>query len=524
MAVQPRFASRIAARAAILVYDAGRAMSDLFLDMKSVSKRYTGVQALDGVDFDIRTGEIHCLAGENGSGKSTLIKIISGVVQPERGSEIVIGGQPISHQSSIAAMRLGVEVIYQDLSLFPNMTVAQNIALNEVIETKRPLVARRREREIAGAAMARVGVAIPTDELVGDLSMADQQLVAICRALTSDVKLLIMDEPTTALTRREVQGLFRVVKELKSQDIASLFVSHKLGEIFEIAERVSVLRDGKKVGTYPAGELDDAKLSYLMTGQTVEYTPYTFHRSERGPLLEVRNLSKRNNYADVSFSLHPGEILGITGLLGSGRTELALSLFGMNRPDSGQVLLAGKPLRLRSAGGSVRAGIAYVPENRLVQGLVMPQSVGRNIVVTTVRRLLDRLRLIDRQKFQDTVEEWIKWLNIRVPSPESPVRTLSGGNQQRVVLAKWMATVPRVLILDGPTVGIDVAAKSAIHSFIQDLAETGVGVIIISDEVQEVHGNCNRILLMHRGRIRAEYDVTQTTAAEIQEAVEQVAV
>ncbi len=499
-------------------------MSDLFLDMHSVSKRYTGVQALDSVDFDIRTGEVHCLAGENGSGKSTLIKIISGVVQPEAGAEIVIGGQTMSHQSSIESMRLGVEVIYQDLSLFPNMTVGQNIALNEIIETKRPLVAGRREKEIARAAIERVGVNIPLDELVADLSMGDQQLVAICRALTSDVRLLIMDEPTTALTRKEVQGLFRVVRELKAQSIASLFVSHKLGEIFEIAERVTVLRDGKKVGTYPAGELDDSKLSFLMTGQTVEYSSFEFKKSEGGPLLEVRNLSKKNNFADVSFSLCPGEILGITGLLGSGRTELALALFGMNKPDKGEVLLNGKRLTLTSAGSAVRAGIGYVPENRLVQGLVMPQSVGRNIVVTTIRRLLGKIGLIDPTKFNDSVEEWIKWLNIRVASPDAPVRTLSGGNQQRVVLAKWLATIPKVLILDGPTVGIDVAAKSAIHSFIQDLAGTGVGVIIISDEVPEVHGNCNRVLLMHRGRVRAEYDVMKTTAAEIQEAVDQVAV
>jgi simple sugar transport system ATP-binding protein len=499
-------------------------MSDVFLSMRNVSKRYTGVQALDGVDFDVRTGEVHCLAGENGSGKSTLIKIISGVVQPEPGTEITIGGQLISHQSSIESMRLGVEVIYQDLSLFPNMTVAENIALNEIIETKSRLVVRRQEREIARAAMERVGVDVPVDELVGDLSMGDQQLVAICRALTSDVRLLIMDEPTTALTRREVQGLFRVVEELKQQHIASLFVSHKLGEIFEIAERVSVLRDGRKVGTYPAGELDDAKLSFLMTGQKVEYSPYEFQSTEAAPLLEVRNLTKRDNYADVSFSLYPGEILGITGLLGSGRTELALTLFGMNRPDSGTVLLDGKRLRLRSPGGSVRAGIGYVPENRLVQGLVMSQSVGRNVVLTTIRRLLGKLGLIDRELYGQSVTEWISSLNIKVPTPEAPVQTLSGGNQQRVVLARWMATDPKVLILDGPTVGIDVAAKRAIHSVIQDLARSGVGVIVISDEVPEVHGNCNRVLLMHRGRIRAEYDVTQATPADIQNAIEEIAV
>lgn len=497
-----------------------KTMADLFLSMHNVSKRYTGVQALDAVDFDIRQGEIHCLAGENGSGKSTLIKIVSGVVQPEPGAEISIGGTTVTHQSSIESMRLGVEVIYQDLSLFPNMTVAENIALNEVIEEKSRFVVRQKEKQIAKDAMERVGVDLPLAELVGDLSMGDQQLVAICRALTSDVRLLIMDEPTTALTQNEVQGLFRVVRDLQSQGIASLFVSHKLGEIFEIAERVTVLRDGKKVGTYACSELDDDKLSVLMTGQTIDYTPYVFESESHEPLLEVQNLSRKNNFADISFSLAAGEVLGITGLLGSGRTELALALFGMNKPDSGQALLNGCPLKMRSPSGSVRAGIAYVPENRLVQGLIMPQSVGRNILITTIRKMHARLGFIDREKFNHGVDEWVNRLAIKVPSPESPVQTLSGGNQQRVVLAKWMATNPRVLILDGPTVGIDVAAKSAIHAIIRDLAEKGVGVIIISDEVAEVYGNCNRVLVMSRGRIKAEFTVAKTSAQEIQDAVQ----
>ncbi len=491
--------------------------------MRSISKRYTGVQALDCVDFDLQVGEIHCLAGENGSGKSTLIKIISGVEQPEEGSVIKINDQLINRQSSIESMHLGVEVIYQDLSLFPNMSVAENIALNEVLETGNRLVVRRQETEISRGAMKRVGVNLPLDTLVGDLSMGDQQLVAICRALTSDIRLLVMDEPTTALTKKEVNGLFEVVKELKSQGIASLFVSHKLCEVFEIAERVTVLRDGKKVGTYMAKELDESKLSFLMTGQELEYKPYVYKQPENGALLEVRNISRKNNFADISFDLYPGEIIGITGLLGSGRTELAMTLFGMNPPDSGEVLLNGELLKLRTACDSVQAGIAYVPENRLVQGLVMPQSVARNIIITTIRRLTDKFRMINRKRYQDNIDKWVKRLRIKVPDTNSPVRTLSGGNQQRVVLAKWMATDPKVLILDGPTVGIDVAAKSAIHSFIRELASTGVGVIIISDEVPEVHGNCNRVFLMHRGRLREQYDVIATTPAEIEQAIQRIA-
>ncbi len=494
-----------------------------YLELRNISKRYTGVQALDGVNFDISAGEVHCLAGENGSGKSTLIKIISGVEKPEIGSEIRINGSLISHQSSIEAMRLGIEVIYQDLSLFPNMTAAENIALNELTGTGRRLVTKKQEREISRAAMARVGVSIPLDIPVGDLSMGDQQLVAICRALTSDIRLLIMDEPTTALTSKEVKGLFGVVKELKEQGIASMFVSHKLCEMFQISERVSVLRDGKMVGTYASRDLDEPKLSFLMTGQRLEYQPFDFDSSNKQPLLEVKGLSRKNHFADVSFNLYPGEILGLTGLLGSGRTELALALFGMNRPDSGEVLLDGKHLKLRSASSTAASGIAYVPENRLLQGLVMPQSVARNILITTIRRLTGKYGAILLEKSQQTVDQWVKKLKIKVSDSNLPVRTLSGGNQQRVVLAKWMATDPKVLILDGPTVGIDVAAKSAIHSFLRELAGTGVGIIVISDEVPEVHGNCNRVLLMHRGRIRGEIKSDNTTAAELQTTIERIA-
>jgi len=499
-------------------------MSDVnFLQMRNVSKRYTGVQALDGVDFDIRAGEVHCLAGENGSGKSTLIKIISGVEQPDDGAEIRVDGELVERQSSIESMRQGIEVIYQDLSLFPNMSVAQNIALNEIVETRSRLARRRREHAIARQAMERVGVDLPLNDVVGDLSMGDQQLVAICRALTSDVRLLIMDEPTTALTRKEVQGLFQVVRDLKAQGIASMFVSHKLGEVFEIAERVTVLRDGRTVGTYPAEELDDGKLSFLMTGQNIVYEPYYCEDEDENPILEVNGLCRRNHFADVSFKLFPGEILGITGLLGSGRTELALSLFGMNPPDSGEVRLDGRKLKLRSAKSAVAAGIAYVPENRLVQGLVMPQSVGRNTVITTIRRLTGPRGAIDEEAVRSTVDRWIDRLGIKVADPDAPVRTLSGGNQQRVVLAKWMAANPRVLILDGPTVGIDVAAKVAIHGFLRELAATGVGIIVISDEVAEVHGNCNRVLVMHRGRLRQEFCAPGITAEQIQESIEGIA-
>lgn len=496
-------------------------MSDVFLSMRNVSKRYVGVQALDRVDFEIRKGEIHCLVGENGSGKSTLIKIISGAVSPDDGAEIVINGHPVHDYQAIDAIHQGIEVIYQDLSLFPNLTVAENIALGRVIATGKRFVDWKEIHTIAQQAMARIGVRLPLGEVVGALSMADQQLVAICRALTHDVRLLIMDEPTASLTKKEVDALFAVVKDMQAKGIATLFVSHKLSEVFQIAERVTVLRDGRHVGTYLSHELDDEKLTLLMSGKKLDQSPYRPTIRSEQPLLEARGLSKAGNFRDISFTLYPGEILGITGLLGSGRTELALTLFGINPPDSGEILIEGQPVQIRSVQDAIRLGIGYVPENRLLQGLVMPQSVGRNIVLPVLPRLLNRAHLLDGRQMEQTIVRWIDELAIKVSTPDAPVQTLSGGNQQRVVLAKWLATQPKILILDGPTIGIDVAAKSAVHAIIRELASRGIGILMISDEVPEVYYNCNRVIIMHKGRFIAEVDTAQTDLETLQAQVYQ---
>jgi simple sugar transport system ATP-binding protein len=494
-------------------------MADEFLAMKNISKRFAGVQALNAVDFSISKGEIHCLVGENGSGKSTLIKIISGVEQPDDGSQISIEGEHIESFQSIDTIRKGIEVIYQDLSLFPNVTVAENIAISQIIEQGSRLFNWKEARRISEEAMQRIGVRLPLDENVGSLSVADQQLVAICRALTSDVRLLILDEPTSSLTRKEVDSLFSVITDLKKKGIATLFVSHKLNEVFQIAERVTVLRDGQRIGTFNREELDNEELTLLMTGKKIEYAPYTGKAQQEDVLLEVRNLSKERNFKDISFRLHPGEILGITGLLGSGRTELALSLFGMNKPDSGEIYVKGKRASIDSVQDAINLGIGYLPENRLAQGLVMEQSIGKNIVVTIIDRLRRAFNLIDKQRVYESQKKGVSDLNIRIPSIESPVSTLSGGNQQRVVLAKWIATAPRILILDGPTIGIDVAAKRSIHDIIRGLAQRGIGIIIISDEVPEVVPNCNRILLMRKGRIVGEFESSHTSEDELQQLV-----
>jgi len=491
-------------------------MAEPFLSLRKVSKHYAGVTALDKVDFDIQKGEIHCLAGENGSGKSTIIKIISETVKADPGSVIEIKGHPVHGSNAIDAINRGIQVIYQDPSLFPNLTVAENIALGGFVAIHRKLINWKELRQVAEKAMARIDVHLPLDEIVREISIADQQLVAICRALTRDVELLIMDEPTASLTKKEVDSLLAVVTDMKSKGIATMFVSHKLNEILQIADRVSVIRDGRMVGTYPSSELDDEKLTILMTGKKVEYQHFVAAKNGNDPILECRRLSRRGEYKDIDFKLFPGEILGITGLLGSGRTELALSLFGVSQPDTGEIYFNGKPVKIQSIQDAMRLGIAYVPEDRLAQGLINVQPVGKNIIVTTLDNLVNRFKLLDRTKVISSIQRWVKDLAIRIPSVESPVQTLSGGNQQRVVLAKWIATQPRVLILDGPTIGIDVAAKFDIHEIIRELAGRGIAIILISEEIPEVYNNCNRVLVMHKGCILREFDTRETAQEEIQ--------
>jgi len=500
-------------------------MENLFLSMQGINKRYAGVQALENVDFAVRQGEILCLAGTNGSGKSTLVKIISGVVQPEPGGEIVINGNRVHHLSSMESIRNGIEVIYQDLSLFPNLTVQENISISETVSSKKQLISWKKSRETAEKAMERIGIHLDPDAVVSGLSMADQQLVAISRALTGNLKLLIMDEPTTALTKKEIDALLAVVIDMKAKGIATLFISHKLNEVMEVAERVTVLRDGKSIGCFSSSELDDKKIEYHMTGTTTTYSPYhAVPDTGQVPLLQTRELSKKDNFSGINLTVHPGEIVGITGLLGSGRTELALSLFGLNPPDSGEILLSGKPTVIDSVKQAMHHGIAYVPENRLVEGLILDQSIGKNIVITVLDRLLTGLRFIDNDKVNSRITQSVKELSIKIPGPEAAVKTLSGGNQQRVVLAKWIASNPGLCILDNPTVGIDIAAKSSIHAVIKQLALNGMGIIIISDEIPEVLYNCNRVLIMNRGRIIREFVSLDTTEEEIQAFIEATAV
>jgi simple sugar transport system ATP-binding protein len=491
-------------------------MAEEFLQVKNISKSFAGVKALEDVSFTINRGEIHCLVGENGSGKSTLIKIIAGVYEPDEG-EIIIQQKSYKRFHPIDSIREGIQIIYQDFSLFPNLTVAENIALNYQLSRNRRLVNWREVQQIARDALAKINVSMDLNARVEQMSVADKQLIAISRALLHNAQLIIMDEPTTALTRREVNSLFKVIKNLQTAGISILFVSHKLNEVLEISDRTMILRNGKKVIDADASEFDKAKLVYHMTGRQIQENYAASIPVEPGqvPLLEVENLASHGNFADITFNLYAGEVLGITGLLGSGRTELALALFGMVPADSGAVRLNGKLIRIGSVQDALDHGVGYVPEDRLTEGLFLERSIGQNIIARTIDHLLRRSRLIDSGRMDGQINTWISDLSIKTSSPALPVKSLSGGNQQRVVLAKWLASSPRILILNGPTVGVDIGSKSELHEIINRLASQGIGVLVMSDDIPELLQICNRILLMRKGRIVQEFSAGGVTENEL---------
>lgn len=497
---------------------------EYILRATDIIKSFAGVKALQGVNLEIKKGEIHCLAGENGCGKSTLIKIISGVYSLDSGKVEFNGVDQTHHLSPINAITNGIQVIYQDFSIFPNLSVMENLAYNSELMQKRKFVNWKRFRKIAEEAVSKINFNVDLDEKVGVLPVADKQLVAISRALINNAKLIIMDEPTTALTKREVEALFKIIKDLQAQGIAILFVSHKLDEVFEISERFTILRNGQNVQNGDTAELNSDKFSYYMTGRHFENEHFVAEIKDEKPVLEVKNLSCDGDYEDVSFDLRKGEILGITGLLGSGRTELALSLFGLKKPTSGKILMNGEEVKLDSVKEAMENNIGYVPEDRLTEGLFLDQSIGRNIVISELKNYASKLGMIDPEKRDNEIKKWISELKIKVADPALAASTLSGGNQQRIVLAKWLATHPDVLILNGPTVGVDIGSKHDMHAILHELAKGGLAIIIISDDLPEVITNCSRVLIMRGGRITGEVDPHQTTEAELAQQVTDVAV
>ena len=429
--------------------------------------------------------------------------------------------KPIRILSPSASQRFGVQIIYQDLSLFPNLTVAENIAFRHHVEAPIRLANPQMMRKQAQAVMDRLKVSLPLDELVGRLPIATRQLVAICRALAAEARLVVMDEPTASLSHQEVEGLLAVVHELKRQNIASLFVSHRLDEVMDIAERVTVMRDGRNFGTYPVSDLDRRRLGELITGHVFENIIKAPFVSKAAPALEVRGLTCTGQYADIDFELRPGEILGLTGRMGSGRTELALSLFGMNPPDAGEIRVNGKPVQFHNNRDAIRQGIAYVSEDRLSLGLVMPQTIADNTVISVLNKLTGRLGLIDGARRAQTIEHWIfKELRVKTKTAERPVQQLSGGNQQRVVLSKWLATDPKVSRswIRPPWASTSAPKPEFFRLSICSRAR-GLAILLISDEADEILHQSHRILVMSSGKIVGAYEPNRITEQELREAI-----
>lgn len=487
------------------------------LAVRNISKRFGGALALDGVTLELFPGEVHCLAGENGCGKSTLIKIISGAERPDSG-EVVVDGTPHRRIDPTAAITDGIQVIYQDFSLFPNLTVAENIVLTRAVAER-----HRRYRAAAGRPRAQtivddLRIDLDLDRDVGDLPVADKQLTAICRALVNDARVIIMDEPTTALTHTEVARLFAIVERLRDRGVAVAFVSHKLDEVLAVSQRLTVLRSGRVVASGPVSEFDHRSIVEHMTGRELDESRVVSTLPTTGPArLEVEGLTLPGAYHDISFSVRRGEILGVTGLLGSGRTEIAESIFGVRPAASGRIAVDGEPVTIRRIRDAVAAGIGYVPEDRLSQGLFLNKSIADNIVAGSLDSHRTRWLTLDRPRIRATIGRYFDGLKIKAPSSEAPARSLSGGNAQRVVLAKWLATAPKVLLLNGPTVGVDVGSKSEILELLRAEAGRGTAIVIISDDVPELVACCHRVLVVAQGRLTHELAGDHVDRTTIQE-------
>ncbi|HOE65649.1 MAG TPA: sugar ABC transporter ATP-binding protein [Candidatus Hydrogenedentes bacterium] len=490
-------------------------MSEFALEMRDVVKRFPGVLALNRVQLDLKPGEVHCLLGENGAGKSTLMKILAGA-QPMDSGEIRLGGAPVHITSPHHAQQLGVSMIYQEFNLSPFLSVAENIFLGrEPRIGKTPFIDWAKMHQDARALLARIRMDIDVRRPVNECSVAQQQMVEIAKALSFNSKIIVMDEPSATLTDHELEALFSLIRELKRDGIGMIYISHRLEEVFEIGDRVTVMRDGEYIATKPVPELTRDLIISMMVGRTLknEFPKETFARgAER---LRVEHLTRNGAFKDVSFSLHEGEIVGLTGLVGAGRTEVARAIFGADRIDGGQLFLDGALISSRSPQDAIRQGIGLLTEDRKQQGLVLGMTVRENMTLANLGALTRLFGFVDRRRERAVTNGYIQDLRIKTPSSEQIAQNLSGGNQQKVVLAKWLFTQSRVLLFDEPTRGIDVGAKVEIYKLMNALVRQGVCILMISSELPEVLGMCDRILVMHEGRLAGELDRAAATQEKI---------
>jgi len=478
-------------------------MSEYVLEMKNVTKRFPGVLALDNVQLDLRFGEVHCLVGENGAGKSTLMKILAGA-QPTDSGTIHIAGEPVHIASPHHAQQLGISMIYQEFNLSPYLSVAENIFLGREPRLGRsPFIHWSKMYNDAREILNRIRVDIDVRKPVNELSVAQQQMVEIGKAISFNSKIIVMDEPSATLTEHELKALFDLIRNLKQQGIGLIYISHRLEEIFEIGDRVTVMRDGQYIATTNVCDLDRDQVIHMMVGRELkdEFPKEVFEPTNE--VLRVDKLSRKGVFRDISLRLRAGEIVGLTGLVGAGRTEVARAIFGADAIDGGEITLNGKSVLIRSPQEAIRYGIGLLTEDRKGQGLVLGMTVRENTTLANLKSLV-KVLFVDRRRERAITTQYVKELQIKTPSIEQVVQNLSGGNQQKVVLAKWLFTQSRVLIFDEPTRGIDVGAKVEIYKLMNDLARKGVGILVISSELPEVLGMCDRILVMHEGTITGE--------------------
>ena len=486
------------------------------VELQGITKSYGGVHALSDVTFAIARGQVHALVGENGAGKSTLVKILTGVIQPDVG-EVVVDGEQHRVADPQAAHRLGIVAMYQEPTVFPDLSVAENVFAGRHPKTGLRTVAWGPMRAQASRILDELGVDFGPDTPVRGLGVADRQLLEIAKALSSNARLLIMDEPTAALSPHEVDNLFSTVRRLRDRGVAMVFISHRLEEVTAISDVVTVLRDGAHVATRPAAELSHDEIVRLMVGRSLEALVPKEEAEIGDVVFKAERLRRRGVFSDVSFELRRGEIVGLAGFVGSGRTEVARAIFGIDRLDSGTLTIEGKRFRPRSPRAALRRGLAYLPEDRLQQGLVQPMSIAKNASMAVLPKLTPAGILRPRRE-RALARRFIEQLRIRATSAAQVVRSLSGGNQQKVVLSKWLAANPRLLILDEPTHGVDVATKADVHRTISGLAAQGVTILLISSELLEILGMSDRVLVMREGRLVADFTRDEASEERVIEA------
>lgn len=481
------------------------------VEARNLVKLFPGVVALSGMNFELHAGEVHCVCGENGAGKSTLIKTLSGFYTPDEGGVYVDG--ELMPSSTVASKAAGIATIYQEHNLVPDLSVAENVLLGNW-GGRNGIVSRREIRRRARKALDQVAPHLNLDTPAMALSTVDGQMVEIARAIAQDARVIIMDEPTTALTEQDVEKLYKLVNELRAKGLAIMYVSHKLEEVFTLADRITVIREGKTVASsVPADQLDARSVVQLMVGKDVDL--YEHIPRERGELvLEARGLSLAGAFEDVNLQLHAGEIVGLAGLVGAGRTEVARCIYGADKADAGTVEVNGRKLNLRSASAGIDAGIALVPEERKLQAIIPMLSIRENTTLTLLKQV-SKWGVMQRGYEKKMVSRYIKELDVRTPSAETPIQSLSGGNQQKVIIARCLASNPKVLILDEPTKGIDIGAKAEIHRLIEQLARRGVAVLVISSELLELLELSDRVMVMRAGRVVAELDKAQATKENV---------